>query len=463
MHGFAFEKSMIISVYGAGYVGLVSAACLAKLGHSVICADINEQRIAMLLDGKCPIYEQDLPELLLEQRISGRLQFTADLEFAIKEAKVHMIATGTPSLANGNADLSQVFAVALKIAQQAENEGLIVTKSTVPVGTGDEIQACVDNELARCGKSIRLNVASNPEFLREGTAVYDFIHADRVIIGGDQQALAVLKTVYQPLADQGVPVLKMSRRSAELTKYSANAMLACKISFINQISRLADKLGANIDEIREGIALDHRIGPHFLYAGIGYGGSCFPKDVRALVHTAKTVEIDTSLLDAIEAINYLQKNWIFEQLSKHFKNKLTGLTVGLWGLSFKPGTDDMREASSLVAIHALSQAGVKLRVFDPVAIPAAQQLLDSGLAISWCDTAEIVFEKQLDALVIATEWPQFRNYDLGLLERQLKGAPLFDGRNCFELSTVIAAQLPYYYSVGRPAIIGSAEYSDCAS
>ncbi|CDZ78642.1 UDP-glucose 6-dehydrogenase YwqF [Legionella massiliensis] len=448
---------MIISVYGAGYVGLVSAACLAKLGHRVICADINEQRVAMLLEGKCPIYEQDLPELLIEQRLSGRLQFTADLDYAIKEANVHMIATGTPSLADGSADLSQVFAVALRIAQEAGGDDLIVTKSTVPVGTGDKIQALVDKELARCAKDIRLNVASNPEFLREGTAVYDFINADRVIIGGDQQALDVLKTIYQPLTEQEVPVLTMSRRSAELTKYSANAMLACKISFMNQISRLADKLGANIDEIREGIALDHRIGPHFLYAGIGYGGSCFPKDVQALVHTAKTVEIDTSLLDAIETINHSQKNWVFEQLSKHFNSKLTGLTVGLWGLSFKPGTDDMREASSLVAIQALSQSGVKLRVFDPVAIPAAQQLLDSDLAISWCDTAEAVFEKQLDALVIVTEWPQFRNYDLGLLGSQLNGAPLFDGRNCFELSRVIAAQLPYYYSVGRPAIIGSSE------
>lgn len=444
---------MIIAVYGAGYVGLVSAACLAKLGHSLICADINEQRIALLLRGQCPIYEEQLPELILEQLNSGRLHFTVDLSAAIKQAEVHIIATGTPSLADSSADLSQVFAVASRVAQESEADCILVIKSTVPVGTADAIQAHVNKQLAICAKTIQISVASNPEFLREGTAVHDFLHPDRLIIGGEKKALARIKCIYEPLAEQGIPILSMSCRSAELTKYSANAMLACRISFMNQISRLADKLGANIDDIRQGIGLDPRIGPHFLQAGIGYGGSCFPKDVRALIQTARRVEIDPSLLNAIEAINCLQKSWIYEQLTHHFKQKLKGLTVGIWGLSFKPGTDDLREASSLVAIEALLQAEVNLRVFDPVAMPAAQRLLASNKAINWCESLEAVFNKNVHALVIATEWPQFKNYSLDHLKRQLGDAPLFDGRNCFALSAVIAARFAYYYSVGRPAIV----------
>ncbi|ARG98903.1 UDP-glucose dehydrogenase family protein [Legionella micdadei] len=444
---------MIIAVYGAGYVGLVSSVCLAKLGHDVVCADINESRVNMLAQGQCPIYEEQLPELLKEQLAHGRLAFTVDLSTAIMHAQVHIIATGTPSLADGNADLSQVFSVSSRIAQEAQEDCILVIKSTVPVGTGDEIQNHINEQLARCNRTIKIEVVSNPEFLREGTAVQDFLCADRVILGGKEQPLSVLKQMYLPLAEQGVSILCMSRRSAELTKYSANAMLACRISFINQISRLADELGANIDDIRQGIGLDYRIGPHFLNAGIGYGGSCFPKDVRALIQTAKRVDVDTNLLDAIESINSLQKNWIFDRLAKHFKQDLKGLTIGFWGLSFKPGTDDLREASSLVAIEALLQAGAKLRVFDPVAMPAAQRLLGDSFAIIWCESAEAVFAKNLDALVIATEWPQFKNYPLDLLKVKLGDAPLFDGRNCYQLSAVKNAKLAGYYSVGRPPIV----------
>lgn len=444
---------MIIALYGAGYVGLVSAACLAKLGHYVICADINKERIALLLKGECPIYEKDLPALLREQQASGRLLFTTDLSLAIKEATVHMIATGTPSLPNGNADLSQVFAVALQIAKEAEGDCLLVTKSTVPVGTGDAIQSRINSELAQRAKTFSINVASNPEFLREGTAVYDFLNADRIILGGDEKALDILETIYNPLIEQKIPVLKMSLRSAELTKYSANAMLACKISFMNQISRLADDLDANIDEIRAGIASDHRIGPDFLEAGIGYGGSCFPKDVRALIQIAKSLKVNTNLLDAIEEINFLQKNWVIEQVNKHFNSNLSGLTIGIWGLAFKPGTDDMREASSLVAIESLLKAGGNLRVFDPVAMPAARKFLTDNLEITYCDSAEEVLATTLDGLVIATEWPQFKAYNLDQLKIQLKEAPIFDGRNCYDLAKIKAAKLAYYYSVGRPAII----------
>ncbi|ASQ45454.1 UDP-glucose dehydrogenase family protein [Legionella clemsonensis] len=444
---------MIISIYGAGYVGLVSAVCIAKLGHEVICADIDGQKIALLLKGQCPIYENELPELLQEQLQSKRLRFTADISEAIESAQVHIIATGTPGHADGSADLSQVFAVAKKVAQEAKENGILVTKSTVPVGTGDTIQSLVNEELAACDKNITITVASNPEFLREGTAVNDFLNADRIVIGGKEDALAILKMIYQPLVDRGVPLLSMSLCSAELTKYSANAMLACRISFMNQMSQIAEKFDANIDDIREGIGLDHRIGPYFLQAGIGYGGSCFPKDVRALMQLAKSHDFDTSLLQAIDRINEVQKKWIFNQLTSYFEHNLKDLNIGIWGLAFKPGTDDLREASSLVAIKALLDAGVKLHIYDPVAISAAQKILPKDSAIHWCNSSEAVLDNNLDALVIVTEWPEFKKFNLSLLKEKLHDAPVIDGRNCFELANMAAAKLTYY-SVGRPKVGG---------
>lgn len=441
---------MKISVYGAGYVGLVSAACLAKLGHYVICADIDEQKIAMLNQGKCPIYEEQLPELL-EKQLNNGLTFTTNLSEAIQNAEIHIIATGTPSLPDGSADLSQVFAVAKLIAQEAISDGILVTKSTVPVGAGDQIQTLVATELSRCNKELNLSVTSNPEFLREGTAVYDFLNADRIIIGGEEKSLASLKKMYAPLVENGIPLLCMSRRSAELIKYSANAMLACRISFINHISQLAEQLDANIDEIRQGVGLDHRIGPHFLQAGIGYGGSCFPKDVRALIQIAKSNQLNPEFLESIDSVNEEQKKWVFKKLCQHFNDDLSGLTIGIWGLSFKPGTDDLREASSLVAIRSLARAGVRIKVFDPVAIAAAQKILPE-FSINWCESALAVLKDGVDALIIATEWPEFKSVSLETLKDKLNGAPLIDGRNCFDLTQVAAAQLPYYYSVGRPLI-----------
>lgn len=448
---------MMISIYGAGYVGLVTAVCLAKLGNQVICADINQERIAQLLRGESPIYEDQLTELLEEAAHVGLLSFTSDISHAIQQGSVHMIAVGTPGLADGSADLSYVFGVAAQIAREVDRDSLIVIKSTVPVGTGDRLEKHIQDVQKECNKRHRINVVSNPEFLREGNAVNDFLHADRIILGGDMQALAPIKAVYQKMAEQNIPIQCMSRLSAELTKYTANAMLACKISFMNQISQIADQVGANIDEIRQGISSDHRIGPHFLQAGIGYGGSCFPKDVRALVQTAKELGIDSCLLEAIDLVNDEQKNWAVNQLMHHFNHELQNLTIGIWGLSFKPGTDDMREASSLVIIDSLLAVGVKLRVYDPVAMSAAQKQIRAHKALIWCDSADDVLAGVLDALVIATEWPIFKNYSLGLLKKALGEAPIIDGRNCYELERVKAAGLASYYSVGRPLVCAREE------
>ncbi|WP_419420405.1 UDP-glucose dehydrogenase family protein [Legionella sp. D16C41] len=443
---------MNIAVFGAGYVGLVSAACFAKLGHQVICADIDSKRIELLQTGVCPIYEEGLEALIREQLGSGKLIFTNNLIEAIKFSQIYIIATGTPCLPDGNADLSQVFSVVNLAAEYAEADAVLVTKSTVPVGTGSLIEILVQQKLTAFNRDIKLEIAANPEFLREGCAISDFLNANRIIAGGNTYSISFLKKLYQPLIDKGVPFLAMSRASAELTKYSANAMLACRISFMNQVSQIAEKFDANIDDIREGMALDPRIGPYFLQAGIGYGGSCFPKDVRALAQTAQSVSIDPGFLNAIDNINELQKNWLFNQVTAYFKQQLIGLKIGVWGLAFKPGTDDLREASSLVAINAFLNAGASIIAFDPVAIPKIQQLFKAKDNIVWCQDLNEVFNFNIDVLIIATEWTEFKNYSLSLLRKHLNGAPLFDGRNCFTLAAVKEAELAYYHSVGRPVV-----------
>ena len=440
-----------IAIYGAGYVGLSCAVCLAKIGHQVTCVDINQERVARLREGECPIYEEGLPELLKEQLALGRLQFTTDAVLANQKAQVHFIATGTPSLLNGEADLSAVYAVASHLAQHAVTQGLVVIKSTVPVGTSDALQAYINEELNRYQKPYGMTVASNPEFLREGSAVDDFLNADRIIIGGNSDALAILATIYQPLTEKGIPLLKMSCISAELSKYAANAMLASRISFINEISCIAEKVGANIEEIRQGIGTDQRIGPLFLQAGIGFGGSCFPKDGRALVHTAKALGIEVPMLEAIESVNQRMKHWVLEKLNHYFHHDLHHKVIGIWGLSFKPGTDDLREASSLVIIDSLLQIGAKLRLYDPIALPMLRATMPYHEGITWCTSATDVLDGPIDALVIATEWPVFKAYSLSALQQALSGAPVIDGRNCFELSDVKKAQFTYY-SVGRPVI-----------
>lgn len=432
---------MLVAVYGAGYVGLVSGVCFAKLGHQVTLVDVNKSRIAMLQEGISPIYETGLEDLLQEVLASGLLSFSSNMAELSQDISVHIIATGTPSLPDGSADLSQVYSVVHSLIEHVKGEALVVIKSTVPVGTGNAIAALINE---------KLHLASNPEFLREGSAVQDFLNADRIVVGGEAPAIAILRELYQPLIEKGLPFLSMSRQSAELAKYSANALLACKISFINQISQLAEKLEANIDDIHRAITLDPRIGNQFLNPGIGYGGSCFPKDVRALVQIAEAVGIDPGFLGSIDRINDSQKNWVFSQIKKHFKNALVGLRIGFWGLAFKPGTDDLREASSLVAIDALLGSGVKIIAYDPEANEQASARYAENSDIQFLESAEAVLIEKLDALVIATEWQEFKDFSLLELRDALSQAPLFDGRNCFSLESIERAGLAYYYSVGRP-------------
>lgn len=444
---------MIISIYGAGYVGLVSAVCFAKLGHQVICCDINDSKISSLNRGECPFYEDGLVSLLKEQLANKRLTFTSDMKYAIKYSSIHFIATGTPDLGNGEADLTSVFNVALKIAQESGNdETLIVIKSTVPVGTGDEIEIKIKKYLKNSSKSKNIMIASNPEFLREGRAVADFMQPDRIILGGDANALLPLKHLYQPLMIKEIPLVTMNRTSAELTKYAANAMLASRISFMNQMSQIAEKMNANIDDIYKGISLDSRIGSKFLQAGIGYGGSCFPKDVKALTHTVKKLNLDFGFLEGIENINKQQKNWTILRLNEHFKNNLNNLKIGLWGLAFKPGTDDIRQASSISIINSLLENGAKIFIYDPKALNHIQSIYKNRSEIVSCFSPEDIFSNELDALVIATEWEIFKNFSLDSLAFLLNKAPVFDGRNCYDLNDIKSSKLSYYYSVGRPLI-----------
>ncbi|KTD00675.1 UDP-glucose 6-dehydrogenase [Legionella geestiana] len=442
----------MIAVYGAGYVGLVTAVCLAHMGQKVVCVDIDISRVESLRRGESPIHEAGLPEMLASTLASGMLAFSSSVDDAAKAATIHFIATGTPGRPDGSPDLSQVFGVAEQVAEHCVKDGILIVKSTVPVGTGDAIEAKVEDVLKARKCTLSLGVVSNPEFLREGTAVKDFLHPDRLVLGGDAKHLDALNPLAEPFVKSGIPVLRMGRRSAELTKYAANAMLACKISFMNQMSRIAEACGANIDDVREGMAPDPRIGPHFLYAGIGYGGSCFPKDVRALAHTARELGVEPMLLDAIEDVNVAQKSWVLEQLASHFNGELRGLCIGIWGLAFKPGTDDLREASSLVLINALLEAGAHLRVHDPVATQHAKRLYPKKPNITWCACADEVVGSRVDALVIATEWDVYRKWSLTALAKSLGQAPLVDGRNCFSLEAIKHEKISMYYSVGRPRV-----------
>lgn len=430
---------MKLAVIGTGYVGLVAGTCFAESGNDVICVDIDERKIASLTEGGVPIYEPGLEEMVRRNVAEQRLSFTTDLAAAVKKSAVIFIAVGTPQGANGIADLTQVRATAAAIARAMDGAKIIVNKSTVPVGTADLIRDVVAQ-----GTSHPFSVVSNPEFLKEGAAIEDFMKPDRVVLGGsDQPAIETLRELYEPFVRTGNPILVMDSRSAEMTKYAANAMLATKISFINEVAGLCEKVGADVDEVRRAIGLDRRIGPHFIFPGVGYGGSCFPKDIRAMINMDSDGEL--SLLRAVEKVNERQKGILVEKVLRHFGADIRGLTFAIWGLSFKPRTDDMRDAPSITVIEALLKAGAGIRAFDPVASGEAKKIF--GDRIQYAKRNYEALEGA-DALLILTDWNEFRRPDFQRIKERLKNAVIFDGRNLYDPAELRKKGFRYY-SIGR--------------
>jgi len=445
---------MKISIFGTGYVGLVSGACLAEIGHDVVCMDVDPLKISNLNIGVLPIWEPGLDALVERNFKDGRLRFTNDAALAVAHGDVQFIAVGTPPDEDGSADLQYVLAVAQTIATHMTGYKVVVNKSTVPVGTADKVSAAIGAVLAqRGGDTSTFDVVSNPEFLKEGAAVNDFLHPDRIVIGSaSERAKALMADVYEPFMRNHDRTIHMDVRSAELTKYAANALLATKISFMNEVANLAERLGADIEQVRKGIGSDPRIGYHFIYAGCGYGGSCFPKDVQALGRTAAHIGYDTPLLDAVEAVNNRQKTTLFTKLALHFggAENLQGKTIAVWGLSFKPKTDDMREAPSRTLIEALWQAGAKVQAFDPVAMPETGRIYPEHPMLALCPDKYAALTGA-DALVICTEWQQFRAPDFDEMALRMPGKLIFDGRNLYQPAKMKASSWSYM-SVGRAAV-----------
>ena len=439
---------MKICIFGAGYVGLVTAACLAELGNHVTCADINQDRIAGLNRGECPIHEPGLTELLRENLKAGRLHFTSDNQAALADALFIFIAVGTPSAESGAADLTFVRAVAKDIGQYITQYAVVITKSTVPVGTAAEVKKIVAEQIQQRGLDISFDIASNPEFLREGDAIKDFMNSERIIIGTEtQQAQDHLLALYAHFNRNKDRVICMDPRSSELTKYAANAMLATRISFINELSRLAETVGADIELIRLGIGSDPRIGNKFLNPGCGYGGSCFPKDVQALEYLATEVNANLSLISAVHQANEVQKQVLFKKIHAYFKGDLKGKTIALWGLAFKPDTDDMREAPSRTLMEALWQHGAKVNAFDPVAQEEARKIYGARDDLHLVATPEAALEGA-DALAIVTEWKLFASPDFMLVKNRLAHPVIFDGRNLYDPAYLSALGFKYY-AIGR--------------
>lgn len=437
---------MNVSVFGIGYVGLVQGAALAEVGHNVLCVDIDADKVQALNDGSLPIYEPGLKSLVRDNHHSGRLQFGSDLAAAVKHGDVLLIAVGTPPDEDGSADLKHVLSVARTIGEHLRGEQIIVDKSTVPVGTADRVRECISAILGDSGRgALTFDVVSNPEFLKEGCAVDDCMRPDRIIIGTDSpRAEALMRELYEPFNRNREKIIVMDVRSAELTKYAANCMLATKISFMNEMAGLAEKLGADIEMVRHGIGSDPRIGYQFIYPGIGYGGSCFPKDVRALIHAAHGVDIDARLLRAVESRNNEQKSTLFHKIAEHFNGALEGKTFALWGLSFKPNTDDMRDAPSIAIAQALTDAGVTVRSYDPEGIAPAKAMMPD---LTYCGDA---YEAATgaDAVVIVTEWDAFRALDLAKLKGIMAAPVLVDLRNVYRRDEVEALGFSYT-AVGR--------------
>jgi UDPglucose 6-dehydrogenase len=439
---------MKITVIGSGYVGLVSGACLAELGNDVLCVDVDPGKIAVLQEGGVPIYEPGLQDLIQNNVSQGRLRFTTDVSESVSHGLVQMIAVGTPSGEDGSADLHYVMAAARAIGRDMTEYKVIVNKSTVPVGTADKVKHAVQEELGKRGIRTGFSVVSNPEFLKEGAAIEDFNRPDRIVIGAeDEQAITVMREMYAPFQRNHDRLMVMDIKSAELTKYAANAMLATRISFMNELANLAELIGADIEHVRKGIGSDQRIGYHFLYAGCGYGGSCFPKDIRALQRTGEELGMPLQILAAVENVNDSQKSILLRKITRRFGEDLKGRRFALWGLAFKPGTDDMREASSRVVIEGLWARGATVAAFDPVAMKETRRIYGNRPDLTLAESSKEALQ-DADALVIITEWKAFKSPDFAIIKSRLKQPIIFDGRNLFE-PTHIAALGIEYHGVGR--------------
>ena len=434
---------MKITVFGSGYVGLVSGACLADVGHDVICVDVDAQKIAALNQGKVPIHEPGLDAIIARNHAAGRLQFTTDAPRAVKHGEVQFIAVGTPPGEDGSADLQYVLAVANTVGEHLDHYAVVVTKSTVPVGTSDKVHGALANALrSRGANAPEFSVASNPEFLREGAAIVDFMKPTRIVVGAkDARAKTLLDALYAPFTSTGAAMIHMDVRSAELTKYACNAMLATRISFMNDLANLAELIGADIENIKQGIGSDFRIGPHFLNAGCGYGGSCFPKDVKALLRTANEVGYNLRVVEAVEKVNDDQKHILGKKIVARFGEDLRGKRFAIWGLAFKPDTDDMREAPSVVLINFLRNRGATVAAYDPVAMFEAQNYLGTD-GITYVDSPlDAVVDA--DALIVVTEWKRFAQTDLATTKKAMRGVVLVDGRNCINAVSARAAGFEY--------------------
>ncbi len=439
---------MKVTVFGTGYVGLVTGACLADVGHDVLCVDIDQKKVDNLNAGIIPIYEPGLEAIVKQAVQQGLLNFTTSMDRAVEHGELQFIAVGTPSGEDGSADLQYVVAVAKTIGQRLTDYKVVVNKSTVPIGTAEIVSSALAAELDKRGATIAFDVVSNPEFLKEGAAINDFMKPDRIVIGTDsEKAERLLRELYAPFNRSHDRMIFMDVRSAELTKYAANAMLATKISFINEMANLAELLGADIEKVRNGIGADPRIGYHFIYPGCGYGGSCFPKDVKALINIARNVDYKAGLMEAVDKVNQAQKSKLFTYVERHFGSNLKDKVFALWGLSFKPNTDDMREAPSRVLMEALWAAGAKVQAYDPVAMEETQHIYGLRDDLKLVGTKEAALERA-DALIICTEWKNFRAPNFDLLKSALRNPVIFDGRNLYEPDRMAALGFEYY-AVGR--------------
>ena len=437
---------MNISVIGAGYVGLVTGACLADVGNNILCLDLDKEKISSLKNGKIPIYEPGLESLVEKNQRAGRLHFTSDVKQAVEFGELQFIAVGTPSGEDGSADLNYVLEAANSVGQLMISPKIIVNKSTVPVGTGDKVRNVINQELKKRGVSLRFDVVSNPEFLKEGAAIEDFQKPDRIIIGVESdESASVMKALYSPFQRNRNKLIIMDVRSAELTKYASNAMLATRISFMNELANLSEKLGADVEKVRIGVGSDSRIGYSFLYPGCGYGGSCFPKDVKALIKFANDCDYPMKILTAVEEVNDDQKKIIPEKITKFFGVDLSNKTFAIWGLAFKPGTDDMREAPSITVIEDLLEKGAKVKAFDPVASAEAKKIFQSS--VEYCKTPSSAVEGA-DALIILTEWKEFRSPDFNSLKKSLRSSSIFDGRNLYDPEYLKSFGINYF-PIGR--------------